>query len=59
MQVRTLLRRMSNVMFEAVTVQQSFHVPLSEAEAIIEGLAAGGVTTTGAAASCVPDRLLP
>jgi len=38
MQVRTLLRRMSNVMFEAVTVQQSFHVPLSEAEAIIEGL---------------------
>ena len=38
MQVRTLLRRMRNVMFEAVTVQHAFHIPLSEAEAIIEGL---------------------
>lgn len=37
-QVRTLLRRMRNVIFEAVTVQQSFHVPLSKAEAVIEGL---------------------
>ena len=38
MQARTLLRRMRDVIFGAGAVQQAFHVPLSEAEAIIEGL---------------------
>ncbi len=38
MQIRRLLRRMSNFMFAAVTVQKDLGVPLKEAEAIIAGL---------------------